>query len=101
MRVRSAVLLLALISGPSWAINVTQAQVKDVQDKSAQIQIKATQILRYANYVNSLFDDNFNVNVAFSTTTIAVPTSLKNELINVTLYLSLKAQLQALVDALP
>lgn len=103
MRVSTIKLLLviSLLSPSARAANVTQAQVKDVQVKAVDIQQKAFQLLRYANYANSLFDDNFQVSVAFSTTTVAVPTNLKNELINVTYYQSLKAQLQAAIDALP
>ena len=96
-------LLLALLTIPSlsWGANVTQAQVKSAKTTLNAIQAKTAEMIRYASYADHLFDINFELIMPGSTSTVTVPTAVRNELIGVQKYQQLKGELETLVNSLP
>ena len=89
-------LIVVLLASNSFASNVTQAQVQQAQAGSQAILNCAIELLSFANSANALFNANFEATISGSTFTVTIPTSVKNALIDTTVYAAKK---QKCIDA--
>lgn len=93
--------LLLILPSLAHAVNVTDSQAKDVQEKAQILIQEAVKLYQFATNARLLIKQNFEMQVQGTTTTVTMPTAVKNEVVNVNAYNAIKNDMAATFNSLP